>query len=152
MRILIDVATGKLIEMQSDARPGTLLKNAINCGYDPDAVQEMEITPEEYEQRSSQLLSRRPPPISDRQFIDALKNAGYVTHAERISFLRGTIPSQLQSAINAIPDQNTRESAESFLVGAISFERDHPMTGMLAQAMGWSDEQLDELWIAAAQL
>lgn len=40
---------GKLIEMQSTAREGTLLSNAVNAGYSPGEVVEREITPEEWE-------------------------------------------------------------------------------------------------------
>ena len=44
MRICIVRATGKLIEAQSLATPGTLLSNAIKAGYTADQVEEKVVT------------------------------------------------------------------------------------------------------------
>ena len=49
MRICKIKATKRVIEMQSDATPGTLLKNAINAGYDPTEVEEIEVDQAGYE-------------------------------------------------------------------------------------------------------
>ncbi len=48
MKICTRKSDGKLIEMQSDATHGTLIKNAVTAGYNADDVEEREITPEEY--------------------------------------------------------------------------------------------------------
>ena len=48
MRIC-ETKSGKLIEMQSDAREGTLIANAASAGYSPDEVMEREVTPEEWQ-------------------------------------------------------------------------------------------------------
>lgn len=48
-RICIEKDTGKIIEYQSeDAKRGTLIKNAINVGYDEEEVYERYITTQEY--------------------------------------------------------------------------------------------------------
>lgn len=48
MRICINKLTGKLIEMQSDAPEGFLIKNALSAGFLPDDIEEREITEEEW--------------------------------------------------------------------------------------------------------
>lgn len=48
MRVCIEKATGKLIEMQSFPTPGTLLKNAAAAGLKPADLAEKEVTPEEW--------------------------------------------------------------------------------------------------------
>jgi hypothetical protein len=47
MRICTD-KNGKLLEMQSHATPGTLLKNALASGYTEKEVEEREVTAEEW--------------------------------------------------------------------------------------------------------
>lgn len=94
-----------------------------------------------------------PQQISDRQFAQALKDAGVISFAEALAFVQtGTIPPALQATVDAITDQETREAAMLLLAGATVFERVHPMTEALRGAMGWSAEQTDDLWRAAAEL
>ena len=45
-RVCLEKTTGKLIEYQSQATPGTLLRNAEASGYTADQVEEREVTPE----------------------------------------------------------------------------------------------------------
>ena len=47
-RVVVEKATGKLIEYQSDASPGTLTANAVSAGYAADAVVEREVTDPEW--------------------------------------------------------------------------------------------------------
>ena len=42
-------ATKRIIEMQSAATPGTLIKNAVNSGYAVDTVEELEVDQAGYE-------------------------------------------------------------------------------------------------------
>ena len=49
MLICIEISTGKLLEMQSDATPGTLIKNAISMGYTANQVQERAATQAEFD-------------------------------------------------------------------------------------------------------
>lgn len=48
MRICVVKATNKLLEMQSDATPGTLIQNAVNAGFNVTDIEEREVTEEEY--------------------------------------------------------------------------------------------------------
>lgn len=49
MRICSLKATNKIIEMQSDATPGTLLQNAVNAGYNHADIEERVVNSAEYE-------------------------------------------------------------------------------------------------------
>jgi len=48
MRICLEKSTGKLVEMQSDPRQGTLIQNAVNAGYAQADVEEKEVTADEW--------------------------------------------------------------------------------------------------------
>lgn len=91
--------------------------------------------------------------ISDRQFAHALKLMDIITHDEAMAFVQtGTIPVVLASFVSAIPDQSQREDAELLLAGATEFRRHHPATAALAAGLGWTSEQVDELWATATKL
>jgi hypothetical protein len=47
------ISTGKIIEMQSAARPGTLIDNAVNAGFDKADVAEEVISVDDYKSRLS---------------------------------------------------------------------------------------------------
>ncbi len=47
--IVRQVPSGKIIEMQSNPRPGTLMQNAVNSGYDIADVEEVMMTMAEYQ-------------------------------------------------------------------------------------------------------
>lgn len=94
-----------------------------------------------------------PASISDRQFAHQLKKAGVITHAEALAFVQtGTIPAALSAIVEAIKDQDAREDAELLISGAVEFRRDHPLTGAIAAAHGWSDQETDDFFRAAGQL
>ncbi len=100
-------------------------------------------------------IDYKPPPqiISDRQFAQALKMAGVITFQEAMAFVQvGAIPALLQVAIDAIEDQETRETAEMLVSGATEFYLMHPMSIALGVALGWSNEQRAALWTSAAAL
>lgn len=48
MLICVVKETNRILEMQSDARAGTLIQNAINYGYKETEVEEKEVTALEY--------------------------------------------------------------------------------------------------------
>jgi hypothetical protein len=48
-RVSIERATGKLLEYQSAATPGTLVANAVRAGYAEDHVEEREVTAQEWQ-------------------------------------------------------------------------------------------------------
>lgn len=94
-----------------------------------------------------------PESVSDRRFSQALAEMEVITWAEAKAWgSRGDIPAALQAAVAAIPDELARNRAEHFLSSCTEFDRHHPMTAALAAAMGWSDTQLDELWLFASTL
>ena len=49
MRVCIERRTGKLIEMQSSPRDGTLTANAVRGGYLAEDVEEQDVTPAEWD-------------------------------------------------------------------------------------------------------
>ena len=89
---------------------------------------------------------------SDRQFFQQLAAIGAITPAEALAAVRtGDIPAALQAIIDQLPPAD-KFSAEMLLSGAVSFRRDHALTAQLGAAMGWTSEQVDDLWRAAALL
>lgn len=97
-----------------------------------------------------------PPPvlgfISDRQFFQQLAVQGVITNDEALAAVKtGTIPAALQGLINALP-ADQQFAATMLVAGATTFDRNHPLTLTIGQAFGWSSDQMDTLWIAAAEL
>lgn len=93
-----------------------------------------------------------PSEISDRQFFQALAQAGEITQNEALAAVgTGTIPARMADAIAALPEEY-QFPARMMVTGAVVYRRDSPMVAMLQQALGWTDEQTDELWQLAANL
>ena len=59
---------------------------------------------------------------------------------------------QVQTAIDAISDPVQKALVQSFWDDSTEYERDHPQMTQLAQAIGFTDEQLDDTFIEAAKL
>ena len=90
MRICTD-KTGKLIEMQSHATEGTLIRNAINAGYKEVDIEEKEITSEEWDIMQFEINKPSPEQVEIQekesliqakireQAITALKTEGKLT-------------------------------------------------------------------------
>lgn len=98
----------------------------------------------------------QPPPIptiiSDRQFFQALAVVGAITPEEALAAVKtGTLPETMAAFIQPLPDEQ-RFAAEMLLSGATQFQRDHPMVTTFAQALGWDEQQIDDLWRMAAAL
>lgn len=88
-----------------------------------------------------------PPPvpesISDRQFAMEARDRGYITQAEALAFVStGTLPAALVDIITALPTPEARDDAELLLAGATVFERSHPLTLQIGNAMR-GDEELE---------
>lgn len=49
MRICVIKATGRLIEMQSEARPGTLIANAVALGFSAHDIEERDASQPEFD-------------------------------------------------------------------------------------------------------
>lgn len=99
-----------------------------------------------------------PPPavpatISDRQFAQVLAMDGLITEEEAISWVKvGTVPTQLQALVDAIPDNETKFAANMLLGGATEFNRDHPMVAQLGAGLQMTEAQIDDIWRVGAQL
>lgn len=94
-----------------------------------------------------------PDAISDRQFAQALADLGVISRAEALAFVkRGEVPTDLQTKIDLIPDEEERFAVDMQVSGATIFERSHPSTVTLADALGWTSAQMDTLWRSAAAL
>ena len=94
-----------------------------------------------------------PEEISDRQFFQQLAIMQVITTVEALAAVKtGEIPAALQAFIATIEDEGQRFAAEMTVSGAVTFRRSHPLTQMLAAGMGWTSEQVDGLWAAAAEL
>ncbi len=90
--------------------------------------------------------------ISDRQFAQALADAGTITQDEALAWAaRGDLPATMDGAVNALPDEH-RFAARMLLAAATSYERSHPLVGVLAGLLGYDEVALDELWRTAAAL
>src|SRR5258708_5628058 len=71
MRICILKATGKLLEMQSDATEGTLIQNAVNAGFAAADIEERVVTPEQYAILIPQTKRRVPKSLIIKRLNDA---------------------------------------------------------------------------------
>ncbi len=92
------------------------------------------------------------PAISDRQFFQALAQAGAITpDAALAAVMTGTLPAPIAAAVEALP-QAERFAARMLLSGATAFERGHPMVAQLGAALGYDAASLDALWRQAATL
>lgn len=90
--------------------------------------------------------------ISDRQFFQQLAIQKVITQDEALAAVGpGTLPAALVALIGGLPSDQ-QFPAKMLLVGAVQFDRQHPMVAVLGQAFGWTDAQLDALWTAAAEL
>lgn len=71
MRICVQISTGKILEMQSLARPGALIANALAQGYEQEDLREEDITYEQYKARMA-VQEPKPGPVdySDSANID----------------------------------------------------------------------------------
>lgn len=106
----------------------------------------------------SEWLPPVPPPlpvpevISDRQFFQQLAIMNVITQDEAVAAVAtGTIPPAMATLIDALP-ADEQFDARMKLCGAVEFHRSEPLVETLGGAIGWTDEQIDDLWRAAAQL
>lgn len=106
-------------------------------------------TPEEPESEMPPV----PQTISDRQFFQQAAILGIITQAEALAAVQtGTIPPVLQSIVDGIQDASEKFAATMLLAGATVFERNHPFTNAVGNALGWSTQQIDQFFIDAAKL
>ncbi len=90
--------------------------------------------------------------ISDRQFFQQLALTGTITRQEALDAVKvGTIPPALSAFLSGLSEDD-RFNAEMILSGATEFYRAHPLVDAVAATQGMTSEQVDQFFIAAAQL
>lgn len=93
-----------------------------------------------------------PEVISDRQFAEQAAIAGLITQDEALAWVGpGTIPAEMLALVGGLP-AGSQFPAKMMLAGATTFDRTHPLVAELATAFGWSTDQLNAFWSAAAAL
>jgi len=102
------------------------------------------------------LFAEQPEPtpniISDRQFFQQLAIEGRITENEALDAVGpAIIPSAMLALIIMLPDED-RFGAKMLIRGATTFERLHPVAGLIQQLYGWTDAKRDDFWLAASKL
>lgn len=97
-----------------------------------------------------------PPPvpetISDRQFFQQLAILELISEDEaEEAVAAGVLPATLAALVDQLP-ASQQFPARMLLKGATTFQRNHPMTGVIAQLYGFTSAQVDDLFRAAAAL
>ena len=92
-----------------------------------------------------------PASISDRQFFQQLAVLSIIGEDEALAACAAVIPAPLVQIIDGLPEDQ-RFSARMLLSGATVFERNHSMTEAIGTAYGWTSEQVDDFFRAAALL
>lgn len=93
-----------------------------------------------------------PDEISRRQFFQQLAVQEIITQADAIAAMtRGTVPVPLQTIIDILPKEE-HFGALMLVIGATTFQRTHPLTEIVRQALQWSIEQKDIFWRDAARV
>ena len=77
MRICVEKATNKILEMQSYATAGTLIANAIRAGYAEKDIEEKEVTTAQY------TAAKAVCPVNIKQEADKLKAIADKAKAEQ---------------------------------------------------------------------
>ncbi len=91
--------------------------------------------------------------ISDRQFYQQAASAGMITKEDALAAVRtGFIPIALQAVVDTITDPDEKFLAEMLLSGATIYKRDHPLTEAIGAAFNMTPGDVDEFFIAAANL
>jgi uridine phosphorylase len=93
-----------------------------------------------------------PPSVTRRQFFQAAAQQGLITQAEALAlFTTGTIPSEIATAINALPTAQ-QFPAQMLLLGALNFERENATLIALCAAIGQTSAQIDALFVLSGEL
>ena len=90
--------------------------------------------------------------ISDRQFFQQMAIDGHITQEEAEEAVGpGTIPATMAALLEMIPEEQ-RWPARMLIRGATEFLRHDPVTILIGQLYGFTDEQVDEIWRKASLL
>jgi hypothetical protein len=91
--------------------------------------------------------------VSDRQFFQALANAGHISNFEALAAVQsGAVPVIIKEIIDSIADERQRFAADMYISGSVKIDRNHAITKLIAAEMNISDSQLDTLFRSARSL
>jgi hypothetical protein len=77
---------------------------------------------------------------------------GWYTQAQALALLSSnTLPPSITSYINSLPAAS-QYAAQAYILGEATYQRNSPVLTAMASAGGVTSAQLDQLFIAAAQL
>ena len=92
-----------------------------------------------YELPTAEQIRAKMPSVTARQFRLGLVDSGLAT-------------AQVTAAIEAIPGRDERETAAIEWEYASEFDRSHPLIAAIGAALGLTEDQIDAIWLAAANL
>ena len=88
--------------------------------------------------------------ITRDQFYQQLAAQNEITQDEAFAALTGTIPPEMMIFVNGLPaDQQFNAKMK---LTRPAFSRGDPFVATFGQAKGWTSDQIDALWSAAAEL
>lgn len=92
-----------------------------------------------------------PQQISDRQFFQQLAIEGIITQDDALASNAAIIPPPLLAIIEAMPEDQ-QFNAKMIISGATVYYRNDPLTITIGTAYGWTSDQIDAFFTAAAVL
>lgn len=92
-----------------------------------------------------------PPPLSFPQMIAGLVAEGWITKAEGKAWVRGTLPSVVETLIASLPESQ-QMLAEARAIAPSIVSRTDPLVAALGQLAGRTPEQIDALFYTYSDL
>ncbi len=94
-----------------------------------------------------------PPSITRRQLLIGLKANALISAQEAVAAAKdGSVPSAIQAIFDNLPTQDERDNAAITWASMSVAERNHPLVTALAQANQMTEQQIDEFFIACAEI
>lgn len=98
------------------------------------------------------LVESFPKKISRRQFFQELGNRGIITEDEALDAGASvSIPAAMEIFITSLPE-DMHYSSRQFLRNAQEFNRGHILAQALEAHLGYTEAEVDDIWIKAAAL
>ena len=102
-----------------------------------------------------ELVEAPPPPEPEPPTPEEIRANMFPLTARQLRLglvAAGILPSQVDAAIAAIPDEQAKAVAEIEWEYASQFERNHPLIVQIGTALGLTVEQIDTMWADALAL
>lgn len=120
------------------------IRNILN--YNNEIIGQLELpdsTPEEVWQERLNAFKVQP---SQAPLVDVTPR-----QIRQAMVLSGLTMQQIEDALNALPEPS-RSMAKIEWEYSIAFKRDRPFVAAVGQILGWTGQQVDDLWRLAASL